>query len=176
MQGSETQDSRAHTTRWQQHLNPTRLWTRSAQEDVTRSTEHGAHSSTVHPTEAQVLSLTRTYVHTYIYCIPSSHDKKLLVPHTRTQSPEPGETVNPLPEYIYAVAHRVPRARGGQRISPRPSGCLSTRMDSESSQGPRITTGTVTGACVCAEHCQWQNKLCLVFRSKRESNRDTPPG
>lgn len=145
MQGSETRDSRAHTTRWRQHLNPTRLWTRSATEDVTRSTEHGAHSSTVHPTEAQALSLTRT---------PTRHDKKLLVPHTRTQSPEPGETVNPLPEYIYAVAHRVPRAPGGQpeRISPRES---ALRL-SVNAYGLRVVSGS--------PHHDWHRDRGLCLR------------
>lgn len=120
MQGSETRDSRAHTTRWRQHLNPTRLWTRSATEDATRSTEHGARSTFKH-SEAQALSLTRT---------ATRHDEKLLVPHTRTQPPEPGETVNPLPEYTYTPSHTECHARAGgqpERISPRPSGCLSTQ-------------------------------------------------
>lgn len=112
--------------------------------DGRRDTEHGARSTFKHSaSDRGSVSLAHTY--------PHEVRQKLLVPHTRTQSPEPGETVNPLPEYIYAVAHRVPRARGGQRISPRES---ALRL-SVNAYGLRVVSGS--------PHHDWHRdrSLCL---------------
>lgn len=142
MQGSETRDSRAHTTRWRQHLNPTRLM--DSIRDGRRDTEHGARSTFKHSASNRGSgSLAHTYPHEARQKTPRPTHANTI---TRTgRNGKPAARV-----HIRRRTQSATRAPGGQpeRISPRPSGCLSTRMDSESSQGPRITTGTVTGACV----------------------------
>lgn len=78
--------------------------------DGRRDTEHGARSTFKHSaSDRGSVSLAHTY--------PHEARQKLLVPHTRTQSLEPGETVNPLPEYTYTPSHTECHARRGASLS-----------------------------------------------------------